>query len=122
MPQLKCAECGEPFAPREAKQRFCSPACRIAWFANERREAVRRYRSEMPSSYFEMEAGRDDESSGPAVTGASPVYGANLPAPAWSKALASLPKERPLGERVDAVNDISAVWFDPEYVAPTVES
>jgi len=44
MSQPKCAECGEPFVPREAKQRFCTPACRIEWFANERREAIRRYR------------------------------------------------------------------------------
>jgi hypothetical protein len=40
MPQHKCAECGEPYVPREAKQRFCTPVCRIEWFANERREAV----------------------------------------------------------------------------------
>ena len=44
MPQVKCAECGEPYVPREAKQRFCSSACRIEWFAKERREAVKRHR------------------------------------------------------------------------------
>jgi hypothetical protein len=40
----KCAECGGPFIPREVKQRFCTRSCRIEWFANERREAIRRYR------------------------------------------------------------------------------
>lgn len=46
MPQRTCAECGAPFVPREDKVRFCSPACRIEWFASERREAVRRYREQ----------------------------------------------------------------------------
>jgi DNA-directed RNA polymerase subunit RPC12/RpoP len=40
-----CDRCNEPFTPREAKQRFCCRACSDAWFANERREAVRRYRA-----------------------------------------------------------------------------
>lgn len=39
-----CDQCGEPFTPREAKQRFCCRACSDAWFARERREAVKRYR------------------------------------------------------------------------------
>lgn len=46
MPYLNCAECNEPFAPREAKQRFCCQACRIEWFADERREAVKRHREQ----------------------------------------------------------------------------
>jgi len=39
-----CEQCSKPFPPREAKQRFCCRECSVAWFQNERREAVRRYR------------------------------------------------------------------------------
>jgi uncharacterized OB-fold protein len=56
MLQQKCAECGEPFVPREAKQRFCTQTCRIEWFANERREAIRRYRERDHSSAEEQSA------------------------------------------------------------------
>jgi uncharacterized Zn ribbon protein len=45
VPTMKhCDQCNEPFTPREGKQRFCCRACSDAWFANERREAVKRYR------------------------------------------------------------------------------
>ena len=40
-----CDRCGEPFIPREAKQRFCCRTCSNAWFAEERREAVRLLRA-----------------------------------------------------------------------------
>lgn len=74
------------------------------------------------STYHAMAQGDPDAEGGPAVTGASPKpYGGDLPGPAWSRDLAALPKERPLGEDINAVNDISAVWFDPDYVAPAEE-
>jgi len=44
MSEKKCDQCSEPFVPREAKQRFCCRACSVAWFQNERREAVKRFR------------------------------------------------------------------------------
>lgn len=43
----KCLHCDEPFVPREAKARFCCAECRIEYYANERREAVKRFREEM---------------------------------------------------------------------------
>jgi hypothetical protein len=45
-----CDHCDEAFLPREAKQRFCCRACSVAWFANERREAVKRYRENEQSA------------------------------------------------------------------------
>ena len=44
MPEKQCDQCGERFRQREAKQRFCNPACKVAWFADERREALERFR------------------------------------------------------------------------------
>jgi len=41
-----CDQCNVPFTPREAKQRFCCRACSDAWFAEERREAVKRQREQ----------------------------------------------------------------------------
>jgi hypothetical protein len=44
MGERRCDRCSEPYVPREAKQRFCCRACSDAWFAEERREAVKHYR------------------------------------------------------------------------------
>jgi hypothetical protein len=41
---MSCEWCGEPFNPREAKQRFCCRDCSIAFYDEERREAVKLYR------------------------------------------------------------------------------
>src|SRR6476469_3851611 len=41
---MNCEKCNGPFYPHQAGQRFCCRACSVAWFANERREAVRLYR------------------------------------------------------------------------------
>ncbi len=46
MLQPKCAECGTPIVPRETKVRFCCAACRVEWFANERRRAVELFRAQ----------------------------------------------------------------------------
>ena len=40
----KCQQCGDDFSPYVARLRFCCRACSDAWFAEERREAVRRFR------------------------------------------------------------------------------
>lgn len=40
----KCERCGDDFTPYMGRQRFCCRVCSDAWFANERRAAVRRYR------------------------------------------------------------------------------
>lgn len=110
MPQMKCVECGTPFVPREAKQRFCSPACRIDWFAHERREAVKRFRQsnadqdEAPQSYFAMEAARLDANSTLIGSATPPLAG-----PQWSRDLAALPKEPPLGDDVNSLPDCSGI-------------
>lgn len=39
-----CDTCREPFPAREAKQRFCCPACKVAFFADERRRALEMFR------------------------------------------------------------------------------
>lgn len=59
MSQLRCAECAEPFTPRESKVRFCSAQCRIDWHTNERREAIRRYRERNHSNDVERANVRD---------------------------------------------------------------
>lgn len=41
-----CDQCGTPFTPREAKQRFCRPACKTEWFNNERKAALAKLRAE----------------------------------------------------------------------------
>lgn len=40
----RCEQCEESFVPYMGRQRFCCRACSDAWFADERREAVKRYR------------------------------------------------------------------------------
>ena len=41
-----CAHCQEPFNEREAKQRFCAPACKVEYFAEERRRALQLFRAQ----------------------------------------------------------------------------
>jgi hypothetical protein len=41
-----CDHCGEPFIPREAKQRFCCKACNDAWWVAERSRAMAAYRQQ----------------------------------------------------------------------------
>jgi hypothetical protein len=69
-------------------------------------------------SYHAMAVGDPDVEGGPAVVGAAPVYGAGLVGPAWSRDLASLPKERPLGQRVDDLPDMEACWWEPDAIGP----
>ena len=40
MTKKRCDYCNEPFAPREAKARFCGPACRDEFWKDERRQAM----------------------------------------------------------------------------------
>lgn len=102
---MKCQQCENDFTPYMGRQRFCCRECSDAWFANERREAVRRYRSDSPSSYFEMEAARDD--------GTVALAGSTQPmpyaAPAWSRDAALLPPEPPLGWNVNELPDCSGI-------------
>jgi hypothetical protein len=42
-----CDYCHETFEPRQENQRFCCGPCAHAWFAEERREAVRAWRAEV---------------------------------------------------------------------------
>jgi uncharacterized Zn finger protein (UPF0148 family) len=44
MTEKHCDYCHAPFVARQSDQRFCTPVCRIEWFADERKEAVRLYR------------------------------------------------------------------------------
>lgn len=57
MTEKKCAQCGEPFIPREAKQRFCCRACSAAFFQEKRRLAVALYRAlpEQPAPVPEID-------------------------------------------------------------------
>jgi uncharacterized Zn ribbon protein len=40
----KCQQCDADFFPYMGRQRFCCRECSDAWFQNERREAVKRFR------------------------------------------------------------------------------
>ncbi|MHC2466705.1 hypothetical protein ACVIHD_005717 [Bradyrhizobium embrapense] len=72
-----------------------------------------------PSTYFEMSQHRDlGTGECTPVVGTAPVYGADLPGPAWSRDAASLPRERPLGECVDALPDLEACHWEPDAVGP----
>ena len=102
---MKCQQCGNDFTPYVGRQRFCCRECSDAWFANERREAVRRYRSESPSNYFEMEAARDDSTA--ALAGSTQPM--PFAAPAWSRDAALLPAEPPLGWDVNELPDCSGI-------------
>ncbi|PDT62579.1 hypothetical protein [Bradyrhizobium diazoefficiens] len=66
---------------------------------------MRRYRSDSPNSYFEMEAARDD--------GTVALAGSTQPmpyaAPAWSRDAALLPPESPLGWNVNELPDCSGI-------------
>ncbi|TFV74113.1 hypothetical protein E4K64_19160 [Bradyrhizobium frederickii] len=105
----RCQQCGEDFTPYMGRQRFCCRECSDAWFAEERRTAVRRLREsagdEAPQSYFAMEAARLDANA-TLIGSATPPP---LAAPQWSRDLAALPKEPPLGDDVNALPDCSGI-------------
>ncbi|WP_156436382.1 hypothetical protein [Bradyrhizobium pachyrhizi] len=73
-----------------------------------------------PTCYFSMAQHRNvaDPEPAPVVGVETKPYGHDLAGPQWSRDLAALPKERPTGECIDALNPIDAVWFDPDYIAP----
>jgi hypothetical protein len=43
---VRCEQCNKEFFLYVARQRFCCRACSDAWFAEERREAVRQFREQ----------------------------------------------------------------------------
>ncbi|WP_298870928.1 hypothetical protein [uncultured Bradyrhizobium sp.] len=114
----RCQQCNEDFTPYMGRQRFCCRDCSDAWFAEERRTAVRQLRESASDdgakSYFEMEAVRLDANSA-LIGSASPLP---LIAPQWSRDLAALPNERPLGENVHALVDMETCWWEPDAVGP----
>ncbi|MGY4227603.1 hypothetical protein ACVMIH_004964 [Bradyrhizobium sp. USDA 4503] len=73
-----------------------------------------------PTCYFQMAQHRNvaDPEPAPVVGAEAKPYGHNLPGPAWSADLASLPPERPLGECVDALPDMTACNWEPDAVGP----
>ena len=89
---------------------------------SERREVLKNDRlareHAQQATYFEMAQG-DGDPNAPTVVGSTqfgPNYG---PGPQWSRDLAALPKERPLGECVDALVDIETCWWEgPDAVGP----
>lgn len=111
MTDKTCEQCNEPFAPREAKARFCSSVCKVEWFAEERRQALEAFRQSAHegSTYFSRASADDDAPGGrwakpsPHVTG-STALAPMLPAPDWSQA--RVPDEPPLGFRVDDLPDL----------------
>jgi hypothetical protein len=86
---------------------------------SERRAILRSDRDarEAHRSYYAMAVGDPDAEGSPAVTGAAPTYGRDLPGPAWSADAAALPK-RPLGIRVDDLPDMEACWWEPDAIGP----
>jgi predicted RNA-binding Zn-ribbon protein involved in translation (DUF1610 family) len=44
MSEKHCANCGQPFTPREAKVRFCCPECNREWWVAERSRAMAAWR------------------------------------------------------------------------------
>jgi len=40
----QCLNCGRDFIPYSSRQKCCCRDCSDAWFANERREAVKQFR------------------------------------------------------------------------------
>jgi hypothetical protein len=44
MVEKLCERCGQPFVPRETKQRFCCRGCSVEFYDEERREGARLYR------------------------------------------------------------------------------
>jgi hypothetical protein len=40
MAEKFCANCDQPFTPREAKVRFCSPECNREWWVRRRSRAM----------------------------------------------------------------------------------
>jgi hypothetical protein len=83
----------------------------------ERRAVLRSDREarEAHATYHAMALGSSDAEGGPAVTGASKPQ---LAVPQWSRDLATLPKERPLGIDINAVEDTEACWWEPDAVGP----
>jgi len=68
-------------------------------------------------SYFDIANGDPDDARGRTpVVGVSPVYGADLPAPAWAHDPTG--KEPPLGADVNALPDMRACWWIEGAVAP----
>jgi len=72
------------------------------------RRAILKSDREAHQTYHAMAVGDPDAEGGPAVTGASQPQFA---VPQWSRDLAALPKEPPLGEDINAVNDTEACWW-----------
>ncbi len=90
-----CERCGQEYLRSVGNQRFCNRACSDAFYMEERRTAVKAYRSAKrePVSYHQIgiadavaEAGgqgRFARVTPVAVTGASPSLG--LASPSWSR-------------------------------------
>ena len=60
----------------------------------------------------------DDDGGRPTTTQAQALSALPLAAPAWSRALASLPPERPLGYDINAQVDMETCWWDPDAIGP----
>lgn len=106
MDNRACNYCSQPFVPREAKVRFCSADCRVAYHDEERREGVARLRQERasePSTYHAHAQANADTLGGrwamqpkadPSTQSSPP-----LPVPNWAHD--PVGTEPPLGLRVD---------------------
>ncbi|WP_166299576.1 hypothetical protein [Bradyrhizobium sp. 2S1] len=119
MVEKLCEDCGTPFLPRQANQRFCCNVCNVAYFAAERREAVRQLRERQdagPRTYFDLARGDAAETDDrPAVIGAAPPQ---LAAPQWALDAAALPPERPLGIDVNGLPDMETCHWESDAVGP----
>ena len=113
----RCENCGNEFTPYQGRQRFCCRVCSDAWFAQERREAVRQLRERQePQTYFDLARGDTAETDDrPAVIGAATPQ---LAAPQWALDAAALPPERPLGIDVNGLPDMEACNWEPDAVGP----
>lgn len=46
--ERQCEQCGESFTPRQFNQRFCNRICSDTWHRDERRSALKLYRTAEP--------------------------------------------------------------------------
>ena len=68
-------------------------------------------------TYFDIANCNLDTEGRSAIVGTD-ALGPILPAPSWSRDLAALPPERPLGARVDDLVDMETCWWDPGATGP----
>lgn len=109
MTNITCDNCGTAFIPRQADARFCSRDCNIAWHAKERRAALAAYRAQGITYHDHAMADAETIAGGrfgamrPQVNGADSIVRTPAAAPHWSRELASLPDEGPLGYDINQV-------------------